>query len=248
MTVKAMPNEITYSKSPIQEALIDVKVSYGAEFNLNSVESLHDEFREDLPQKTARNSVVFSINPEEGSSVNNSEVDGFMFRAGDGSRVLQITKEGFTFSLINTYSGWEEFFGEAMRYWEIFLNKLAPISINRLGIRYVNKINIPKETDNLSDYFTTQASLGGITNKPTELFLRAVIPHDKNICIVTEATNQTLVVGDEQGFILDIDVFNEEPFNASEKQKLTEQLEELRAVKNDVFQKSLTSKTKDMFK
>lgn len=234
-----------YKKPPIQEALIDIKVTY-EEFDIAIADRLYESVQESLPTKTARNALSFKLGPE-GSSVKSSEVDGYMLQSADGSRVLQVTKEGFTFSLVNNYESWESFYEEASGYWEAFKELMNPVTVTRIGLRYINKLELPVEFEKIPEYIKSQIELQSGAEQPTEIFTRIVVPMSGHTCIVTQATNQSLVDAANRGYIIDIDAFEESSFEASDTERVGTILGELREIKNTVFENSITDKTRELF-
>jgi uncharacterized protein (TIGR04255 family) len=234
-----------YNKPPIQEALIDIKVIY-EDFDITAADKLHEKFIEQLPTKNARNAVSLQITPD-GSSVGDTGIDGYMFQSADGNKVLQIAKDGFTFSLVNNYDSWESFYEEANKYWEIFKQEMKPSTVVRVGVRYVNKLDLPLELDKLPEYISTKLELEPISQIPTEIFARFVLPFDSHTCIVTHATNPNLLTQTSRGYIIDIDVFEETAFEVSNDEHLSTLLEELRDIKNLVFENSITDKARELF-
>ena len=233
-----------YNSPPIQEALIDIKVVY-KEFELSIVEQYFEKIKDQLPNKVARNAVTFNISEQGGQS--ESLVDGYMFQSADGNKVLQITQEGFTFSLLNEYSTWELFHEESKKFWKSYLETLDVIRITRVGVRYVNKLTLPPEIEKLPEYVNVQF-IPALDVTPNEIFTRYVLPSGDNTCIVTQATSPNLVTDDGRGYIIDIDVFNNTAIEIEDVEKLDGELNALREIKNSVFENSITDKTRGLIK
>ena len=61
--------------------------------------------------------------------------------------VAQFNRDSFVFSRLQPYQSWEQLEQEAIRLWEIYMEIAKPRDIQRLGVRFVNRIPMaPKET------------------------------------------------------------------------------------------------------
>ena len=52
--------------------------------------------------------------------------------------VAQFTRNGFVFSRLKPYEGWETFEAEAKRLWCIYRELAEPSEVQRLGVRFIN--------------------------------------------------------------------------------------------------------------
>lgn len=237
-----------YDNPPIQEALLDIQVQYSPEFNIDSLESVYDSIKETLPLKEPIGSYTVTLGPEGNSSTQG--IDGYLFKAGEGDKVLQLTSRGFTYSKVNNYSTWEEFMAEAQTFWNAYIETIHPSMIKRIGVRYINKINIPSSESSsvdLGTYFKLFPESIGL-NQPVESFVRYVYQEDSINCIVTHVMNPTLNTSTTKGAILDIDAFKETSIEvSSDFSNLTDLLNSLRSIKNKYFAAAITEETEALF-
>jgi len=61
----------------------------------------------------------------------------------------------FYFSRLTPYSSWDEFSTEALRLWAIHRELTGVEVVERIGVRFVNRIEVPRKAEpvDLSDYF-----------------------------------------------------------------------------------------------
>jgi len=151
-----------------QPPLVEAIIHWQAHANkLPEPQSLKEELTRRLPDypsiQTQRNFQVKVESleaPDEDSGVSQrTQWNGFRLENESKSRVVQFMVTGVAISSIGNYESWETFHQEALHLWEIFQELAKPVDINRLGVRYINKI-----------------SLGVGENAST--YLKA-IPHDK---------------------------------------------------------------------
>jgi uncharacterized protein (TIGR04255 family) len=162
--------------------------------------------------------------------------------------IAQFTLDGLVFSRLQPYESWEQFSTEARRLWNIFVEIAEPSEIERLGVRFINRIG-SAEFGKLSQHlneppsFTSDLQLNGFLYQSTF----DVPGHPFGIRIVK--TMQPTVAGKDfdSGLIIDIDVFTSKPLSCEES-ILDDYLPKMRWLKNKVFFDLLTTQTIDKFK
>jgi len=245
----------TLSKAPIKEAIIDIQVAFEKDISLDSIQLINDEIREDFPIRENKykwttgfklQGAVPQISEHSGSQI------GFMFKSADNTKVLQATVEGFTFNKLPPYLTWDSFSKEAKSLWNIYLEKLKPSKINRIGLRYINRIEIPLPIRELKDYILTCPDIApNLPNALSNLLMRLEIPVSESeaMVIITESIDK--VVGGAQEpklpLIYDIDVIKILSIDSKDP-IVWDYYEELRNIKNKFFFNSNTDKTKELLK
>ena len=110
-----------YSKAPITEALIDLKVTLPEEFSTDDLANIYARISDRFPTQESiqTGSVVFQAGPTIRMDTNQQHT-GFLFRSKDGVKILQATLNGFTFSHLAPYDSWEELSSDAKYLWGIY--------------------------------------------------------------------------------------------------------------------------------
>ncbi len=75
---------------------------------------------------------------------------GFRLEDVDKLHVAQFTRNGFIFSRLKPYENWERFEAEALRLWHVYCELAEPSEVQRLGVRFINRIT-PVEPDQLAE-------------------------------------------------------------------------------------------------
>lgn len=168
--------------------------------------------------------------------------NGFRLKDEQERHVAQFTPSGVVFSRLEPYEKWESFKSEAMRFWEIFLELAAPVAIQRLGVRYINRIPLDSG-EQISFYLRTVPSAPPGLALPIESFFYQDTyrvpgyPYQINWLRTIQPTGADPVDG--QALIVDIDVFTTESFQLN-KDTLNQRLQEMRWLKNKVFFSCIT--------
>jgi uncharacterized protein (TIGR04255 family) len=86
---------------------------------------------------------------------------------GEG-QLVQFRGDGFSFNRIAPYEDLDEYLSEIRRTWQIYVDLAAPVTIRRIGLRYINRILLPLGGSiiNLDEYL----HLG--SNLPNDMVLR----------------------------------------------------------------------------
>lgn len=239
-----------YKNPPIKEALIDLRVDPSLTVTPSELESLKTKLGKQYNKVKPRRSYETKVSFGEGvpTTVNKDRgIDGYQFWSSDGKDVVQFRLDGFTFSRLAPYNKWEEHSPEALRTWNIYRDNLKPVKIKRLAVRYINVIEVPKNTIELSDYFTNPPTIPRELPQDMEKFLsRLLVRFDSETIVIITLSSQQQSNPDKLSFLLDIDVFSD-IYIESNSAGITERLDKLHRIAENVFESSLTNTCKELF-
>lgn len=166
---------------------------------------------------------------------------GFRLSTDDRLHIAQFKRDGLVFSWLRPYQDWETFEAEARRLWRIFVELAAPSQIQRLGVRFINRLDI-RAIDRLGEYLREPPTCP----LPLKSFLYQstfeVPESDLGVNVVK--TLQTSESGGNAtpALIVDTDVFTKRPMPCVEE-LLDDRLPKMRWLKNAVFFSLLTEDT-----
>jgi len=228
---------------------MDIQVQFAGKIDIAELSALSEQLEGYSDKENISiTSAQININPQIAQTRHYSEELGFRLTSKDKKYMVQIKKIGFTFSQIKDYESWERFQSIARELWEKYFNSLKPIKITRVGLRYINRIDIPATNFNLEEYFETYPRVfSGNKGNLSGFFLQLQIPQTEgNLAIL----NQTITNPPEPGYtsvLFDIDVFDLKQLNANDENAFWEKIKLLRMQKNKLFNESITLKTKELF-
>ena len=171
------------------------------------------------------------------------EALGVRYERDDGSEVVQLRRNGLTYSILKNYQGWEVLREETRDMWRAFLLASGPVNISRLAIRYINAIEIPLAAD-YDDYLTAAPRIPKpVPQIVTSFIQRVMVPFEQEMAnaIIT----QTLEMPGPA--VLDIDVFTEVSLEGA-SEEIWPRLDNLRNIADRIFFSSLTEKVIDSYK
>jgi len=246
----------TYTKPPVSEALIDIRIDPLPLTEVSFLESLHEKLHSDYPDKRPQKQWEGRFELREDVMASTQKAHGitvYLFESKNKKRIVQYRLDGFTCNFLKpdpheAWPGWESLRVEAKRTWDIYAEALKVQMITRIAVRYINRIVIPSPVVELSDYLATAPDVPkdfeyqGILN-----FLSRVtvaIPDLNAMATVTQAPARE--PSSEIVLLLDIDVARNQrvPLHS---QTLWQTLDRFREIKNSIFEKSLKPRAKELF-
>jgi uncharacterized protein (TIGR04255 family) len=238
-----------YKRAPITEALIDLRVTPSEDVSLDALRTIRVGYEEAYPHEKRNivGQVTFTSDGELNPVSTNQQI-GFVYANQDESRLVQVRLDGFTFNQLAPYPTWKEFRDEAKTWWERYYTVVQPKAINRLAVRYINKLEIPFISAELNEYIKTYPWVSDQLpqNSVSGYFMQLRIPQPdiRAMLVLSEALEGT---PDQQSvaIILDIDLFCDDHIPNGE-QAIWDYFEELRHRKNLIFESSITDAMREL--
>jgi uncharacterized protein (TIGR04255 family) len=239
-----------YKRPPITEAVVELRLAEPME--VEQTDKIKDRLTDDypLPPQVMQN-ISFTAGPGD---QNRTQVDfvGYRMSSADAANVAIVGRQNFTASRLAPYTDWEEFTGRAKRNWAIWRKIAGWREITRIGVRYINRIDVPNPDDSpviidnylafrpvfpvfdgsqSVDTFAMNASME-IANSPFRLILNAGSTPSPMVRTIS--------------FLLDIDISQEGnlPHNDDGLWAL---IDEIRPIKNRIFEACITDLSRKLF-
>jgi len=168
---------------------------------------------------------------------------GLRFQSTDKKQIAQFNRNEFVLSRLEPYQSWEQLYEEGMRLWSLYVELAQPVEIKRIGLRYINRIQLPPGELRFEKYMgPAPAPPQGLT-LPFRGFMHQDTlevtghPYAINVIRTIQPSGDSGVPG--MGLILDIDAFTTEEFELNEV-LLKRHLLAMRWLKNKMFFGSVT--------
>lgn len=242
----------TFPRAPIVEAVVDLRAALPSSVTIETLAALHDRIRGDFPHRETQVELAATVVFDGGvpAASGQQRPHGFRFITEDRKWIFQARLDGFTVNHLAPYTNWQALKIRAAGLWEHYLAVANPLAVERVGLRYINRIFIPLGSS-LSDYFELEPRLG--TGLPQNLpwFGMQVAIEDADVPAVVLLQQRR--DADSPGhpgqapIVLDIDVFREWRIDPRSLE-VWSLLDALRNLKNKMFFNATTEKTKDMFR
>ncbi|MDR5729828.1 MAG: TIGR04255 family protein [Terriglobia bacterium] len=242
-------------KAPIVEAVIDIRAMPAdrprEEALRNFVESEFADYKFLNSQREFQFRAQFSSNALPNQVTKDLGWKGLRFQSDDRKYIAQFNRDGFVLSRLEPYETWEKLSREAKRLWSSYIEFLKPLQIDRVGLRYVNRIQLPFGEVNFEEYLQVSPSTPPELDFPISGFMHqdsVVVPNNPYaINIIKTIQPPNLTTGTGLGLILDIDVGTTQ-FLEMDDIKLGVHLSKMRWLKNKVFFGSIKRRSLEMFR
>lgn len=242
------------SHAPITEAVIEIRahametVTWNESEILAKLKSQLPDYPEHRPTRGFESQ--FQIRPGQEPSVATRDLglQGFQFASTDKKRITNFQRVRFSFSWLHPYPNWKDFSGEALRLWKIHQGLAQPLEIQRLGVRFINRITVPAGRISVENYFKGFPEELGDLGLIFENFLHRNVllvpghPYAMNIIKTVQPASAPGIA--EPALILDIDVYTREAFKTSDEE-IKRRLAEMRWLKNKAFFGIITGELKE---
>ena len=238
-----------YSKAPIVEAIVDIQVKMAEGFSPETFDSVHAELEERFPVKAPMKMFEMRMGADaitgEGSHSSTATDIGLRLTNNDNSRVIQLRTNGFTYSHMPPYTEWKVLRDEAYQAWLLFIAKCKPKTVVRCALRFVNRVDIPKPSIEMPEYFHLYPEIPtGIPQDVSGMFMQLQMPQSdlEGMAIINQAVVDPTTPG-TMSVLLDFDLFQVRDY-APEDETIWHLLDKLRARKNELFEACITDETR----
>lgn len=248
--VDLVPERAPYSKAPITEALVDIRVTLPGEITVADLARV--DIGEEIGYSQRRNRFAIegqiAIGEQVGTATRQTHV-GYDFLSGDERQIVQVRLDGFTFSRLAPYDRWETFRKEAHRLWKLYQAVAEPVSVTRVAVRYINRLDLPLPLEDFKDYLRTVPEVSpDLPQGLSGLLMQLAIPQEDIGALLL--LNEALLPSpdpDTVSILLDIDLFRELETSIDEEE-LWRTLDQFRVRKNDVFEACITEQTRELIR
>jgi uncharacterized protein (TIGR04255 family) len=239
-----------YPNTPITEAIIDLRVKPAEGVDRALLKQVGEGEEAEYPRQEEVVEAVgqMAVGPGGGSASVQQTPIGWKFISEDRKQIVQSRVNGFTFSRLAPYESWNPFRHEAKRLWEVYRRTLNPVSVVRVAVRYINRIDIPGDSVDLKDYFRTSPEIAADLPQQLDGYfmqLRLPYPDVSGHCVI----NQTIVPPARENVVsvvLDIDLFRTLDLPQHEE-GIWSFFEKLHAAKNYIFETCITDSARRVF-
>ncbi|MEE8483771.1 MAG: TIGR04255 family protein [Nitrospinota bacterium] len=241
------------SKAPIAEAVIEFRFSPDSSLDFSALKKMGDTITDKFPLKEekALKEMKWHFSKKEPlPQLKDLGPVMLILSSTEKNRVVQLRTDRYAFSSVGPYSTWNEFSTEAMNVWQRFDIGERINSFSRVGVRYINNLNLPKDRNYLERYLSRPPKIPENVSGGIEGFLNRVIIKNSEIpasSTIALALDHNKISEESLPVILDIDVFYSD-FMEYNEGMILDVLEKLRNFKNDIFFNSLTEEGIGLYK
>jgi len=243
-------SDFQYKRAPITEAVVEIRFASPIDENrLKKTFKYFSDLYSDYKTIPHHEIDIDVRQAEEPVARITNIIHTNQFTSADMTQRLHITPNSFLVSQIAPYEGWGKFCDRIIRDWEILRKGVGFQNIKRVGMRYINRIDMPIDGPILryEDYITVYPTLPEC--------LDPCVSHAVNVQVNLEDINSVLnlktamvesPLPEHLAMVVDLDISQifESPLSDDE---LYSYLNEARNKKNTVFESCITDKARELF-
>ena len=245
-TTDIIPN--FYSAAPILEAVIEIRLA----------EPLGNLAKTKIQKRLMRNYVNFAELHEREAKVDLANQTTSYSKprhigtlsSGDETDRLVIRPANYVWARLAPYQGWSPYIERVARDLEDIHAVAGYQKVERIGVRYINRIDVPVSDDVIvryEDYLALCLKLPDemeSINNYSWRFERSYL--DRGLLAIVSSATVAAEVPGTGAFTLDIDVIMQDQ-PPSKINDILRQLEVMRELKNEIFEQSITDRARKSF-
>ena len=178
-----------YRNPPVTEALCEVFYR-GSEWDLTIPGEFYEHFRERFPKKRQRSEVEIQVQVGPGmpSAFTKPMEPRSQFEQEDGTRLLQVGRDLVVVNQLKPYPSFDEWRPVVLEAAGLYQELARPAAIARIGVRYINQIQVPESAFKMEHYFQLHPEIPAALGPGHGRFMmRVEIPplHKGHLLVVT---------------------------------------------------------------
>ena len=246
MTTGPEPVTMVYSRPPITEAVI------GINFSSQIPKTALNEFEKKIKTHYSNHQVISNYNIDlmlsNQISTKSNKQDGCRCSTEDMTQLVVLWPSSFIVSQLAPYQGWDHFYRRFVRDWVLLKKIIGFQPISRIGVRYINRIDIPAEEPLIEHekYINIYPKMPDILQPTTSYALQAAVQLKNIDCLLN--INTAIVPSPllrHASFIIDQDIFKVDP--PQNNDDIYELLGKIRTEKNTVFEACISDLARELF-
>lgn len=256
MTTPAQPN-MGYKRPPITEAVIGI--TFSSPINSTQLDSITNKFQATYPHKQQVSTFDLSVEINSADPKDNradfKPTVGHRLSTDDQTQLLVLWPNSVILSQLPPYQGWEAFIQRFERDWGLLKRTLGYQQISRIGVRYINRIDIPAslaagEKETLVEheqFLNIYPKLPDMLNPLDAYAVQASIYLKDIDCQLTiNSASVPSPLLKYVSFVIDIDIYSDKAVPQSDPQ-IMELLNNIRTKKNMIFESCISHSARELF-
>lgn len=144
-----------YARPPIVEALCEFRFIASQPYDMTIPGLFYEKIRNDFPDRQQKAGVGIDIKVGDGTSGGSIGFGPVLtqFLREDKSALVQVGSDLLSVNHLVPYTNWETFKPMILNNLQIYRDIAEPGGLKRIGLRYMNKIDLSKEGVLLRDFF-----------------------------------------------------------------------------------------------
>lgn len=238
-----------YSKDPIIEVVCEFRFMPDTHWDSVIPGLIYERVRDTFSKR--RPTQRFGLLVTEDAQEKVPEVhfsDVIQLLRADEKAFLQIGRHLLSVNHLNPYPGWEGFLPLIDKGFRAYRDSAEPRGLQRIGLRYINRIEIDRSPVELAEFFNFRPYVGSDLPQDHGPFLTGVqFPFENSRdTLRLQLTSAEVETADHSAFILDLDYFTSQ-VEAVPLDNVPEWVDNAHSQIERIFEASITDDTRRLF-
>ena len=245
------PSEIEYQRPPITEAVIGI--TFSSPMDAQQLASINKAFQKHYPHKQDVSTFDFSVEINTKNSGENKAnfkpTIGHRLSTDDQTQLVVLWPNSISLSQLAPYQGWGNFIGRFNRDWGALKKILGFQPISRIGVRYINRIDLPAAEPIIEheNFLNIYPKVPDILNPLDAYALQASVTlKDINCRLTINSASVPSPLLHHVSFVIDTDIFSDLNPPQSDSDLIV-LLNKIRTKKNQVFEACISQPARSLF-
>ena len=238
-----------YVHPPIVEAVCEFRITSESKWDLTIPGLVYEKVRKEFPKKEQRliRRIEATQIPKENKQRVSTE-ERILFLTNNRKMFIQMGSRLLAVNCLKPYPTWNGFKPEIENAFGALCGIVDIKGLQRIGLRYINRIEIPGTLVNLDDYFAFRPFIGRNLPQVLENFIvGSVFPSsDEQDACKVQLTNATCEKPGHSAFLLDLDYFLSQP-QPLPANKASEWIETAHHQIENIFEGCITDRLRKIF-
>jgi uncharacterized protein (TIGR04255 family) len=234
----------TLKNAPVVEAVCEFRFDPAAAWDWAIPGQMFEKIRTEFPEKAEVRSLGVQIQFTREtlpSAAVNTGPERILFKRRDGSAIVQLGKSLLAISQLRPYPKWEVFRDLILRTYSTHAEIAGQAKVQRIGLRYINRIPCPPGEVQFSDYITLDPPLTGPLDRPLgNFYQRYEISQETPPGMLIHQTGLLRESGQDVILLLDLDFVSLENGALPEEHRVTDWLDAAHERIHEAFVSSLS--------
>ncbi len=198
-----------YENPPLVEVVCEFRFEPSQPWDWTIPGLIYDRVKSEYPKKRQQNivEVEFKAEQEETAQRIKGGIARMQFLRPDERALLQVGPDLLTVNHLRPYPNWKVFKEMIVRTLRVYREVAAPKGIRRIGLRYINKIEIPEPRVEIEDYLLAVPQVPEVIPQVFAKFVQRVeVPFEQaNGLLILQTGSMQQEERAETAFMLDLD-------------------------------------------
>jgi uncharacterized protein (TIGR04255 family) len=236
-----------YKRAPIVEAVIEIR--FEQPLSRDEVDKLLTRFKPDYAFSDPYASIGVAVDVAGRRADFQEHSSGYRLASADRADVLLVTMAHMSCSRLAPYLGWDTLRARAHGHWATWKRTIGYRKIQRIGVRYINRIDIPaaaEQTVRIPTYLRVYPEIGGMKIL-AGYAMQLSGPLGEDSCgLVIHSSLLPSPLVDHLSIILDVDISRESDVPQKDDE-IWALIDRIRVQKNHIFEASVTERARELF-